>query len=59
VVALGASRTTNNRHLTGHAVDLAYWLDDGDDVPENGEIRWDWPSFPDGPHFELDRGKYP
>jgi peptidoglycan L-alanyl-D-glutamate endopeptidase CwlK len=55
-------------------------------VPENGEIRWDWPlyaqlasavkaaaqkfgvpitwggdwaSFPDGPHFELDRGKYP
>jgi peptidoglycan L-alanyl-D-glutamate endopeptidase CwlK len=24
-------------------------------------ITWggDWPSFPDGPHFELDRGKYP
>jgi peptidoglycan L-alanyl-D-glutamate endopeptidase CwlK len=76
----------NSRHLTGHAVDLGYWLDDGDGVPENGEIRWDWPlyaqlasavkaaarqcgvpitwggdwpSFPDGPHFELDRGKYP
>jgi peptidoglycan L-alanyl-D-glutamate endopeptidase CwlK len=86
LVALGASRTMNSRHLTGHAVDLGYWLDDGDGVPENGEIRWDWPlyaqlagamkgaaqklgvaitwggdwpSFPDGPHFELDRGKYP
>jgi hypothetical protein len=33
----------NSRHLTGHAVDLGYWLDDGDGVPENGEIRWDWP----------------
>jgi peptidoglycan L-alanyl-D-glutamate endopeptidase CwlK len=24
-------------------------------------IIWggDWPGFPDGPHFELDRGKYP
>jgi peptidoglycan L-alanyl-D-glutamate endopeptidase CwlK len=31
----------NSRHLTGHAVDLGYWLDDGDGVPENGEIRWD------------------
>ena len=86
LVALGASRTMNSRHLTGHAVDLGYWLDDGDGVPENGEIRWDWPlyaqlasamkgaaqkldvaitwggdwpGFPDGPHFELDRGKYP
>jgi peptidoglycan L-alanyl-D-glutamate endopeptidase CwlK len=41
LVALGASRTMNSRHLTGHAVDLGYWLDDGDGVPENGEIRWD------------------
>ena len=86
LVAIGASRTMNSRHLTGHAVDLVYWLDDGDGVPENGEIRWDWPlarqvaaavkaaaqeedvalvwggdwpSFPDGPHFELDRRRYP
>ena len=43
LVAIGASRTLNSRHLTGHAVDLAYWLDDGDGAPEAGEIRWDWP----------------
>lgn len=42
LVAIGASRTMNSRHLTGHAVDLAYWLDDGDGSPEQGEIRWDW-----------------
>jgi peptidoglycan L-alanyl-D-glutamate endopeptidase CwlK len=86
LVAAGASRTLNSRHLTGHAVDLVSWLDDGDGVPEAGEIRWDWPlahklaaamksaaaaegvalvwggdwaSFPDGPHFELDRRAYP
>ena len=86
LVAIGASRTMNSRHLTGHAVDLVYWLDDGDGVPETGEIRWDWPlarqvavamkasaqeedvaliwggdwpSFPDGPHFELARRRYP
>ena len=41
LVAIGASRTMNSRHLTGHAVDLAYWLDDGDGAPEGGEIRWD------------------
>jgi len=45
LVERGASRTMNSRHLTGHAVDLAYWLDDGDGVPENGEIRWDWPLY--------------
>ena len=86
LVQAGASRTMNSRHLTGHAVDLAYWLDDGDGRPEQGEVRWDWPlarklaaamnaaaaaegvalvwggdwaSFPDGPHFELDRRIYP
>lgn len=30
----GASRTLNSRHLTGHAIDLAAWVD--------GEISWDW-----------------
>ena len=86
LVAIGASRTLASRHLTGHAVDLAYWLDDGDGAPEAGEIRWDWPlarkiaeamkaaaaeqrvalvwggdwkTFRDGPHFELDRRRYP
>ncbi len=45
LVKAGASRTLNSRHLTGHAVDLAYWLDDGDGAPEAGEIRWDWPLY--------------
>ena len=34
LVDSGASKTMNSRHLTGHAVDLAVWLDGG--------IRWDW-----------------
>lgn len=77
LVAKGASKTMNSRHITGHAVDIAPMVD--------GEIRWDWPlyhqiapvvkecakelnvpivwggdwaSFPDGPHFELDRKTY-
>ena len=77
LVAAGASRTLDSRHITGHAVDLGAYV--------NGGIRWDWPlyhriaeamkraadvlkvsiewggdwkSFPDGPHFELDRSKY-
>ncbi|ECF7068848.1 M15 family peptidase [Salmonella enterica subsp. enterica] len=34
----GASRTFNSRHLTGHAVDLAPWV--------NGTIPWqDWHAF--------------
>ena len=33
----GASRTMRSRHLTGHAVDLAPYV--------NGNIRWDWPLF--------------
>jgi len=35
--AAGATRTLNSRHLTGHAVDLAPWID--------GAVRWDWPPF--------------
>jgi peptidoglycan L-alanyl-D-glutamate endopeptidase CwlK len=38
LVAMGASRTMNSRHLTGHAVDLAV-------QDENGKIRWDWPLY--------------
>ena len=37
LVALGASRTMNSRHLTGHAVDLA--------AKVGTEIRWDWPLY--------------
>jgi len=37
LVAAGASRTLNSRHLTGHAVDLA--------VRVAGKVRWDWPLY--------------
>jgi peptidoglycan L-alanyl-D-glutamate endopeptidase CwlK len=36
LVAAGASKTMNSRHLTGHAVDLAAWV---------GQVRWDWPLY--------------
>ncbi len=38
LVRAGASRTLNSRHLTGHAVDVAAWVD--------GRVRWDWPLYP-------------
>jgi peptidoglycan LD-endopeptidase CwlK len=37
LVAKGASRTMNSRHITGHAVDIAATID--------GEVRWDWPLY--------------
>ncbi len=37
LVKSGASRTMNSRHVTGHAVDLAAWVEG---------IRWDWPLYP-------------
>lgn len=37
LVAAGASKTLNSRHITGHAVDLAPTIE--------GKIRWDWPLF--------------
>lgn len=37
LVAAGASKTMNSRHLTGHAVDLLALVD--------GEVRWDWPLY--------------
>lgn len=39
-VAEGKSRTMHSRHLTGHAVDLAVWNDDGDGVVEPDELSW-------------------
>lgn len=78
MVATGASKTMNSRHLTGHAVDLMPIGANGPafDWPlydqlgpavkaaaqkEGVAIVWggDWKSFRDGPHFELDRKKYP
>lgn len=74
----GKSQTMRSRHLTGHAVDIAVFVD--------GKITWefpkykivaehiksiakkldipitwggDWISFKDGPHFELNKSKYP
>lgn len=37
LAAVGASNTMNSRHLTGHAVDVAVFID--------GEVRWDWPLY--------------
>ena len=37
LVASGASKTMNSRHLTGHAVDLAALV--------GKEVRWDWPLY--------------
>ncbi|MGQ7247216.1 M15 family metallopeptidase [Halomonas sp. V046] len=37
LVAAGASTTMRSRHLTGHAVDLAAYLD--------GDVSWDWPLY--------------
>lgn len=78
LMAAGATRTLNSRHLSGHAVDIAAVVD--------GEVRWDWPlytrlstdfkraaaieavpiiwggdwpTFRDGPHYELPRDEYP
>ena len=37
LVRVGASKTMNSRHLTGHAVDLGAFVD--------GTVRWDWPLY--------------
>ncbi len=43
LVAQGASKTMNSRHITGHAVDIAPFLDtDGDG---DKEISWSWPHY--------------
>jgi peptidoglycan L-alanyl-D-glutamate endopeptidase CwlK len=46
LVEAGKSRTMNSRHLTGHAVDLAVWIDqDEDKVCEADEISWKYPLY--------------
>jgi len=37
LVAAGASKTMNSRHLTGHAVDLGAFVDN--------RVSWDWPCY--------------
>lgn len=37
LVKAGASQTLKSRHLTGHAVDLAAWVDD--------QVNWSWPLY--------------
>lgn len=37
LVSIGASKTLNSRHLTGHAVDFA--------VIVGGVVHWDWPLY--------------
>lgn len=86
LVRIGASKTLNSRHLTGHAVDLVPFVDIDKDgkveteemyawplynklapvikaaaLKEGVDIVWggDWKKFRDGPHWELDRNKYP
>lgn len=62
LVSAGASTTLRSRHLTGHAVDLAAFLDlDGSgDYTSGDNIRWDWPlygkiaSFMKTAAFQLD-----
>ena len=37
LVAAGASKTMNSRHITGHAIDVVALVD--------GKVRWDWPLY--------------
>lgn len=75
LVASGASRTMNSRHLTGHAVDIAPWpiswewdkfylIEDAMKQAAREldiPIEWggDWKSFKDGPHWQLPWEDYP
>jgi len=47
LVAAGASTTIRSRHLTGHAIDVAAFIDmDGTGSYTSGDnIRWDWPLY--------------
>jgi len=75
LMAEGKTKTLSSRHITGHAVDLAPWPISWDweefypiaDAMKQAAddlgvaIVWggDWKSFPDAPHFQLDRKVYP
>ena len=75
LVAKGASKTMNSRHLTGHAVDLApyplswdweyFWpivdamQKAADELGVDLTSGANWKNFPDGPHHELSWRSYP
>lgn len=75
LVAKGASKTMNSRHLTGHAVDLVpypvawdwplfYPIADAMKLAAKEldvDLEWggDWRTFKDGPHFQLSWEEYP
>src|SRR3989304_3927106 len=42
LVKAGASRTLDGRHVTGHAVDVAAYVD--------GVVSWAWPLYPQVAH---------
>lgn len=43
----GASRTMRSRHITGHAIDVAAFIDANDNGQYDSldNIRWDWPLY--------------
>lgn len=43
LLAQGASKTLRSRHLTGHAVDAAPYLDTDEDGDK--EVSWHWPHY--------------
>lgn len=45
LLAAGASKTLKSRHLTGHALDVAAYVDsNGNSTKDPSEtVRWDWP----------------
>lgn len=48
LLAAGATRTMNSRHLTGDAVDVAIWVLHEPETPDGKvkpELRWDWPLY--------------
>lgn len=46
LVAIGASKTMNSRHLTGHAIDIAPWGDFDSDGDIDGEdLFHHWPLY--------------
>lgn len=45
LVAIGASRTLNSRHLTGHAVDLVPFVDLDKDGKVETEEMYSWPLY--------------
>ena len=45
LVAKGASKTLNSRHLTGHAVDLVPYFDSDQDGDIDGDDMFAWPLY--------------